>query len=749
METRNKAILITVAVIMAMSTVFAVLTISEYQKVFKSISDRNRDGIEFISRSEFDRFTRFYTSRINGFVKANKMLVKHFKERKRTALLKNVERRYKVLKSEYEGFDDILFILPDDTLFLSLKNKESYGSDLSSYPTIKALKNSKSLSGYTIQESKLYFVAAKKIFSDGKFVGTLMFKVGTQVINEYTKNVLGAKYALAIVDDAMTSGDNLRGLKDIKIIDGSCQNLRRIPNNFQIDKEMQRLMVNEKTLLIYNKKIVDFSGQHIGYHLTVNDISDFADRYKSFFVYVIIITAIVIVISGMSIYYGFGKILVKIEMLNLELENRVKIRTQELEKANEEAKKQNEVINSLYKRFKSMFDEHHSIMLLLDPYTAEIVNANKAAVKFFGININQKYTVGDFSFMSSEQIRQKLQMALQEGFKNYETKLSSKNSDSSRNIMVQGTPIYVDNKKLIFAVCHDITEQKRMEEELLELNKSLENRVAEGIERYKEQEVILNQQSKMSAMGEMFGSIIHQWRQPLTALSFMMQDMEDVVNSGNDIDKSYLIKTYTEALEQIDYMNTTVEDFRGLLTPSKSESCFNVSESVIKVFKLVIRQIKNEKSEINIFLKSESGDVAEINLDNFTKGIPSKFDNMFQVCGLENELKQTLLNLVNNSRDAIAEARKNDSQFIGKINTKIDCSPENIVIEISDNAGGIPEDIIDKIFLPYFTTKQDSGTGIGLYMSKNIIEKQMNGNIAVENQGEGALFRITLVKGIS
>ena len=222
----------------------------------------------------------------------------------------------------------------------------------------------------------------------------------------------------------------------------------------------------------------------------------------------------------------------------------------------------------------------------------------------------------------------------------------------------------------------------------------------------KEKDSILIQQTKMAAMGEMLENIAHQWRQPLSVISTAATGakIQKEMNTLSDEQLNYILTNINESAQ---YLSRTIEDFRGFFDPRNSkEKTLSISETIEKALSLVYPQFVSK--DINII----------------------KNINDISILSIENELIQVFVNILNNSRDALLKSG-NQEKFIF-INTNI--VDDYLVIEIKDNAKGIDEKIIDKIFEPYFTTKhQSQGTGVGLYMCENIIRNHLNGNIFVKN----------------
>ncbi|MDY0327494.1 MAG: HAMP domain-containing sensor histidine kinase, partial [Arcobacteraceae bacterium] len=263
----------------------------------------------------------------------------------------------------------------------------------------------------------------------------------------------------------------------------------------------------------------------------------------------------------------------------------------------------------------------------------------------------------------------------------------------------------------------------RREKELLDSNYILEQRVAQELEKSLKQERTLIQQNKTATMGEMMSAIVHQWKQPLNIMSIANSSIQLDMMMDN-INKENLEKQTDNIEKQIDHMNDTMNDFRSFFKPSQ-KSNYEVKKVVEDVTQLIGAIYKS--NGVNILVDVEDGCVTS---------------------GYQSELSQVFINILNNARDIILEKNpdiRNILIEIKKVNQKI-------VIKVKDFAGGIPEDIIERIFEPYFTTKpDDKGTGIGLDMSKVIIEKVAGKIYAVNETHEldnktykGATFIIEL-----
>ncbi len=222
----------------------------------------------------------------------------------------------------------------------------------------------------------------------------------------------------------------------------------------------------------------------------------------------------------------------------------------------------------------------------------------------------------------------------------------------------------------------------------------------------KERESILINQSKLASMGEMIGNIAHQWRQPLSIISTSASGLKLQKEFGN-LDDSALIKSLENINETTQFLSQTIDDFQDFLKKDKKKSEFVLYSNIEKVLNILESSFKMH--EITI-------------LENV--------DRYDSIKTYENELKQALLNILNNAKDALKNIT--DSKRYIQINT---LNSDNIVyLEIIDNGGGIPKNILDRVFEPYFTTKHKTqGTGLGLYMTHKIITQSIGGEIHIEN----------------
>lgn len=258
-------------------------------------------------------------------------------------------------------------------------------------------------------------------------------------------------------------------------------------------------------------------------------------------------------------------------------------------------------------------------------------------------------------------------------------------------------------------------EVKEKTKRLHEMNQSLEQKVQEQLDELRLKEKILVQNAKMAEMGEMIAAIAHQLKQPLNAIGLVSQVVkQDLMESDGDGAVERLDKIYG----YVNFMSATIDEFRHFFKEDKQKEIFSVRETILSIEKIFEYQLRIANIEL----------IVDVDTGLKSYGFPTEF-------------KQVMLNLVNNAKDAI----KSSGSKQGWI--RIEAFKENgwIHVIVSDSGGGIPKTIMDKVFAPYFTTKEASGgTGIGLHIIQAIIKEHMQGQIAVHNGEEGAVFTLKI-----
>ncbi len=256
-------------------------------------------------------------------------------------------------------------------------------------------------------------------------------------------------------------------------------------------------------------------------------------------------------------------------------------------------------------------------------------------------------------------------------------------------------------------------ENARLIYKIGQMNTDLELRVAEETTKNREKDHLLIQQSKLATMGEMINNIAHQWRQPLNALNLMLGNLRDA-KKYNELTPEYFDQLIDSGFLYIDKMSNTITDFRDFFSPQKPREVFSLQEAVQDSIDLVS---------------------ASFNMHGIIINVKIPYD--IELYGILNEYAQVVLNLLTNAKEAIL-ANQVDK---GVIEVSLSVHQGNSYLTVQDNGGGIEADVLEHIFEPYFSTKE-GGMGIGLYMSKMIVESSLNGHIEAANKGQGAEFTI-------
>ncbi len=258
--------------------------------------------------------------------------------------------------------------------------------------------------------------------------------------------------------------------------------------------------------------------------------------------------------------------------------------------------------------------------------------------------------------------------------------------------------------------------------ELRDINNDLNSKIKQEIEISRKKDLVIYQQAKLASLGEMLNNIAHQWRQPLSSLLIIMQSVQSKMELGK-LTLDIVKKKSNDTMLLVKNMSSTLEDFQNFFNPKKNKTLFLISKCINEALELSKYPLNGANIEVSLDIKDD-----------------------IEIYTYYNELSHVLLNIISNSKDAL-------NNYNNKVNKKIKISIYQadlmLIIECSDNGGGIKSDVLPKIFDPYYTTKYKSaGTGIGLYMSKQMVEKHMQGELNCENiklnKDDGVRFKIII-----
>ncbi|MFV0562293.1 cache domain-containing protein [Malaciobacter mytili] len=343
-------------------------------------------------------------------------------------------------------------------------------------------------------------------------------------------------------------------------------------------------------------------------------------------------------------------------------------------------------------KFKLLFNHSNNAFIISNKHKGEILSFNNTALKLTSYKHSELLNRNFFELF----INLDKEMVLNKSSFEKTIKLKDKNNNI-KIIELQIVNYNNYDENLLFSSLKDITERTYLKKQK------------------RRQEQLLIQKSKMAAMGEMIENIAHQWRQPLSQISGLFFDIQSAYEY-NELTKKYLINRINEANDLTEYMSKTIDDFRNFFDPNSKKEEFYIFEAVENALKILNSTLSFYKIKVKI-----------------------KKGKDFKIYGFKNEYAQAIVNIISNAKDILVDRKVTNPKI--KIYIK---EEKHNTLYIEDNAGGVDKNILDKIFDPYFTTKGNYGTGIGLYMTKLIIEEKMNGEIKVENSIKGAIFSITV-----
>jgi len=387
----------------------------------------------------------------------------------------------------------------------------------------------------------------------------------------------------------------------------------------------------------------------------------------------------------------------------------------------------NRMLAESRKKFQDMFEKHSAIMLLIDPDNGDIVNCNKAALEYYGF-MNTKGVFANLYNISTSP-HTVISKSLKESLIKKQSRIISQHrlSDNRiRDIELFSTPIEFGNKILIYAIVQDITEQLHYENELKLLNIDLENRIDLQVKKVQKQQELLMQKSKLESLGKLAAGIAHEINQPIGGISLSIDNLL-IKFKKKELTLDYLSQKHKKLMESIDKIRNIINQVRTFSRDQQFVSLdkVDISKVIYDSISMLDVQFKNHNVDLKVRIE----------------------ENIGLIIGNKHKMEQVVLNLLSNAKDAVDERAKKLKENDYKKSIFINAYPKSkkIQLAIKDNGIGIPEEFQQKIFDPFYTTKDpEKGTGLGLSIIYGIIE-EMKGSISVESKiNNYTLFRITI-----
>lgn len=613
----------------------------------------------------------------------------HLYNQDRDAIYKELNSRFNFLKKENKYIKTMHVHNSDGTSFLRVHKPKIYGDKLSDKrPMIKAIhENKKALLGYERGVIASLFRVMVPLFFENQYVGAIEIGFFPQYIIDTVTDITGFKGLLYIkeerkdldnpINQQITDGyrlfteNSISDILDVKTI-----------NLFQSG---EKINWNNKTYLTYIYNMNDFQGYPKTKMIFFLDITFMEETRDASLLFSFITFLIVLII----IIYLINK---HMTLFERKISSKFNNYVNEIEYRNNFL---NIILNS-------------SPNIILTTYGERISTVNNSFLEFFSIESLEEFTkeydcicdkfIEKEGFLKkeidkvswTEYILQKPEMI---------HKAIMLKNDKEHIFTVYISKLNFDQKDRYMATLVDITKQTDLQKELM-----------------KKEELMMSQ-SRSAAMGDMISMIAHQWKQPLSALAMVANNMQADYQLET-FDMKNVEEYYLDITKQVQHLSKTIDDFRDFFKPNKVKKLTSVQSVIDDSLSIIDKSLEN--NNINLIKDFKVTDKLYI---------------------FPNELFHIIINIINNAKEALIEQEiKERKIFISTYK-----STDNIFISIEDNAGGIPEHIINKVFEPYFTTKENlNGTGIGLYMAQTIIEKHFDGKIDVENTEQGAKFTIVI-----
>lgn len=721
-----------------LKVLFSFIFVFLFSVIFIFLREDKNDRIETIQQNKIKNIRTIYKFMMHDFkLAADARYEKIQNDKKIISILKKaanlpVEKQAKLRQElyvylepmfyrlKYIGLTNLHFVFEDNKTFLRMHKPNKYGDDLSKYRyTFKYVNDFREpISGYEQGRTKHGFRYVYPIYDRrGEYLGAIDFTFSSVYLQKVLADSLGI-YTHFLIDKKIL---NLKAWKDgdvgydyktsiesenFSIVSNSSlndlkENTQHLVLTKKIRQKIRDKLKSRKDFSIYiikNKNVLlltFLSIQNVKDKKTIaylvaytkdKTIYDIIKRYK-------ILLFVLFVMLSVILYFQY-KLLIGKNLLEKEVQKQIRY------------------IQELHESY-----DKNIIASSVD-IDGKIVYVSEAFCDIFGYSKEELIGKTHRIFRCKDDkksVYKRLYMAISKG-EVWKDRIKTKNKKGDVfwfDTVV--SPIF-DSKKNIVGysiIGHDVTSKKNLEE----LNRTLEEKISQEVENIREKDKQLIRQSRLAQMGEMISMIAHQWRQPLSAISSTSSVI--VLKARlKKLDLDMTIELAEKISHYVQHLSSTINDFREFFKPNKEKKVVMYSALVESVLSIVEDSISNK----NIKLIKD-------------------FDCKCEVETYANEIKQVILNLIKNAEDILIEKEVKNPYI--KVTTY--SQDDKVILEVSDNGGGIPESLIDRIFDPYFSTKsKKDGTGLGLYMSKTIIEEHCGGKLNAFNSQEGAVFEIIL-----
>jgi PAS domain S-box-containing protein len=619
---------------------------------------------------------------------------------------RNAKELYSTVKPEYDRLKSLdadlavmSFFDVNNTTILMMDRPELYGDDLTKIrPMLNQANRDKEVqTGVEIGKSGItYRVTIPLIGLTNEHIGVVEYGIKPSFLYDELEKYMNTKSQLLVKTKnlkALMNKKEFERLGEYSIVD-SAPIFKTINSRLDLKKNYQIIYIRDKTYVAFNDTSLNFDkDDNTSIVVMLKDVTYLVNKYNEslYFIYGVNLF-ILLIIYLLFNRYNNGK-----KSLQNSLEDKVAEQVEDIKRSD--------------KTLETIFETAKNGIAILD-LDSKFVLVNNAYSSLSGYTKEELYSRTCLSITAPEMVddaHEALAKVLDKGFYgSYEKSCIAKDGKIIEVVM---DIALMPDKKSLLVLTKDVT---------------LKNKYK--IER-KKQEELMFQQSRMAQMGEMISMIAHQWRQPLGAISSTSIDLSLQIEfenfdlkeeEGRERCQAYFANGLKEIDGFVKNLTSTIDDFRNFYKPNKEADLAGLYEPINKALGIIRASFASDGIELVESCESHS----KVKLYN-------------------NEIMQVILNILKNAQDNFKEKPIDNPKIF--ISSKDE--GDEVVLEISDNGGGIPEDILPKIFDPYFSTKDEkNGTGLGLYMSKTIVEEHHDGRLEARNEGDGVLFTIRLSK---
>ncbi|QAR34410.1 PAS domain S-box protein [Geovibrio thiophilus] len=708
------------------------------QRAFELMTERDKTRLQGLVTDIPKRFIDILRNANSGIL-SDKEISEAFYEQDKAKTAQLLEQYFSHLRGDFGNTRTVIhLLLADGTSFYRAHQPDQFGDNLlASRPMIKkTLETGEEQSGFETGRYGLSLRVISPVYRDGELIGALDTAIDAGFIAARISSL--TSYAASILLNMQSSDhykmkiNNKVSSDKFEIFNTSPELFEKIYGKLNGSGFPELLKVDGRIFfLISDMQITEFSGENTGIFLFALDVTEEIKWVRAYLYKSAAATAFIVILILFIIRKGFR------EMIG-GLERKYARTIKELER--KEAQCRGYIVNA-------------PLAVFVTDSNLNLLETNPAAEELTGYSDPEMMLMNFISLFhyESPETKEAIRKSLTEtgrlsGMYTFRTA-------NGKRIQVQADAASLPSHRLNIIFCRDVTEEnslkidlERAYAELEDMNRHLTVKVEEEIEKRQKTEKHLEQQKKFSDMGQMINAIAHQWRQPLNALGIYIQDTAERIKEKVLTEKD-LSEFESVSMMLISQMSDTIDNFRSFFLPSKEQEKFNVAEETAYLLRMLSAQMSSKN--INLTYTCDCDGEKRSCMDDYS--MPVCGAAYVSAFGYVGEFRQALMNIVSNAIYAVEEKSLTEKKLKGMINIELSCYNGIIKLNVKDNGTGIANETLSKVFDPYYTTKpQGRGTGIGLYVTKLLIEKHMGGKIRIYNNPEGgAGVEITLSQDIA